>query len=243
VRPTLAIVAGRPIDSFRALQYLGVLAGLALGAGVAGRLGQDPNAFLVAGFLLFIPALISAHAGPSLVQGTLRTDTWLLPSHGSAVFFALPTLVLLTPAVVWSLGLSAAPFLDSAAVAIVAGTIFGRLGCLLHGCCCGRTTTGPVGLPLTDAAGVRARRLPTQLLDASWAALLLAGLLLAVGQVASGALFFAAAILYGAGRFLTDFTRQSRPRSRRLSDAQYFSAALVIGGIAGVLLIVVDLIP
>jgi phosphatidylglycerol---prolipoprotein diacylglyceryl transferase len=240
VRPTLAIVAGRAIDSFRALQYLGVLAGLTLGAETARRLGEDPNAFLLAGSLLFIPALIGAHAGPTLARGTFRRETWLSPRQGSAIFFALPLLVLVAPVVVGSFGLSAGPFLDSAAVAVVTGTIFGRFGCLLHGCCAGRPTTGRLGLPLTDANGVRARRVPTQLLDAGWAALLLVGLLLAVGHVPSGVPFLAAAVLYGGGRFLTDFTRQWRPPSRRLGDAQYLSLALIVGGLCALLLTVLE---
>jgi phosphatidylglycerol---prolipoprotein diacylglyceryl transferase len=243
VRPTLAIVAGRPIDSFRVMYYLGVLAALALGAETARRLGQDPNAFLLAGFLLFIPALIGAHAGPGLAGGAFRRHTWLLPTHGSAIFFGLPALVVLTPVVVWGFGLSTGPFLDSAAVAVVTGTIFGRVGCVLHGCCAGRPTTGRLGLALADVHGIRARRIPTQLLDAGWAALLLVGLLLTVGHAPGGVCFLAAAVLYGAGRFATDFTRQRRPESRRLSDAQYVSLGLIAGGSIGLLLTVIDSIP
>jgi phosphatidylglycerol---prolipoprotein diacylglyceryl transferase len=243
VRPTLAIVAGRPIDAFRAMQYVGVLAGLTLGATVAGRLGQDPNAFLLAGFLLLIPALVGAHAGPTLARGNLRLEAWLAPREGSAIFFALPFLVLVTPAAVWGFGLSPGPFLDSAAVVVVTGTIFGRLGCLLHGCCAGCATTSRLGLWLTDVNGVHARRFPTQLLDGGWAAILLVGLLFAVGQVASGVCFLVAAVLYGTGRFLTDFTRQRRPRSRRLGDAQYFSLALIVGGLCALLVIVLDSVP
>jgi phosphatidylglycerol:prolipoprotein diacylglycerol transferase len=243
MRPMLATVAGRSIDSFRAMQYLGVLAGLVVGADTARRLGEDPNAFLVAGFLLFIPALIGAHAGPAVVRRRFGRNAWLTPRHGSAIFFALPLLVVLAPLVVWAFGLSAGAFLDAAAVAVVTGTIIGRLGCLLHGCCAGRPTGGRLGMVLPDVHGVRARRLPTQLLDSGWAALLLVGLIVALGHFPDGVCFLATAVLYGGGRLLTDFTRQQRPRSRVLSDAQYASLALIIGGLAALLLIVLDLTP
>jgi prolipoprotein diacylglyceryltransferase len=93
------------------------------------------------------------------------------------------------------------------------------------------------------AHGVCARRVPTQLLDARWSALLLAGLLLSVGRVESGVCFLAASVLYGAGRYVTDFTRQQRPRSRRLSDAQRFSVGLIVGGLSTLLLIALNLMP
>ena len=235
MRPVLITVAGRPVPAFVAMQYLGVVVGLTLGALVLERAGEDPNRFLLAGFALFIPAVISAHAGPALIRGGLRRRAWLLPREGSAFFFALPALVLTVPLAVWVSGLSVGGFLDGVAVAIAAGTIFGRIGCLLGGCCAGRPTHGPFGIRLADVHGIRVRRVPTQLLDAGFAALLLAALLATAGHVAAGTLFYAAAALYGGGRFLTDFTRQQRPPSGGLSHAQYASLILIAGGLGALL--------
>jgi prolipoprotein diacylglyceryltransferase len=243
VRATLSILAVRSIDRFRLMQYLGALAGLALGAETMRRVGEDPNAFLVAGVLVFIPAVVAAHLGPAAVADGVRRDAWLLPNQGSAFFHAIPIAAVAGALVVWSLGLPAGRFLDSAAVAVAAGTIFGRLGCLLHGCCAGRPTAGRLGLRLTDADGVRARRIPTQLLDAGWALLVLLGLLAAVGSAPPAVPFFAAAALYGTGRFLTDFTRQRRPSGHRLSAAQIGALALVIAGGCALLLIGQTAIP
>jgi len=243
VKPTIAIVAGRPLSSFRAMQYLAVLAALALGAEAMRRAGGDPNAFLLAGFLVFVPAVVGAHAGPALARGRLERRAWLDPQEGSAFFFALPPALVAAPVLVWAYGLSAGQFLDCAAVGVAGGTVFGRVGCLMHGCCGGRPTTGWLGMTLTDVHGVSVRRVPTQLLDAAWAAVLLAGLLLAVGHLPAGVCFFAAAALYGAGRFATDFTRQHRPPSRRLSAAQYGAVALIAVGLGGLLLNVLDSIP
>ena len=97
MKSILVGIAGRPIPAFVAMQYIGVLVGLTLGAWVAERVGEDPNRFLLAAFLLFIPAVISAHAGPAMVRRGLRRRAWLLPREGSALFFALPTLVLTVP--------------------------------------------------------------------------------------------------------------------------------------------------
>jgi phosphatidylglycerol:prolipoprotein diacylglycerol transferase len=212
VRPVLVSVAGRPIPAFQALQYLGILAGLTLGAEVARRLGEDPNSFLLAGFVLFIPAVIGAHLGPALIRRRANRRSWILPREGSAIFFALPGLLLTAPLVVWIAGVSVGAFLDAAAVAVVTGTIFGRIGCLLHGCCAGRPTTGRFGIRLTDVHGVTTRRVPT------------------AGQLPPSLCFFSAIILYGTGRFLTDFTRQQRPPSGGLSEAQLASLGLIAGG-------------
>jgi phosphatidylglycerol:prolipoprotein diacylglycerol transferase len=242
MRPVLLSVAGRPISAFQVLQYLGVLAGLTLGAEVTRRLGADPNTFLLAGFVLFIPAVISAHLAPSLISGRANRRSWILPTEGSAIFLAIPGLLLTAPFVVWIAGLPAGAFLDGAAVAVATGTIVGRIGCLLQGCCAGRPTRGPLGIQLTDAHGVRTRRVPTQLLDACWAALLLAALLAASGHPPMGASFFAFCALYGAGRFLTDFTREQRPRSGALSQAQLASLGLIVGGSSASLLFVINLV-
>lgn len=235
MRPTLITVAGHRIPAFVAMQYIGVLAGLSLGAQAAERVGQDPNRFLVAGLLLFIPAVIAAHVGPALIGGGLRRRAWLSPQDGSAIFFALPVLALAVPLALWSAGLSAGEFLDSAAVAVVAGTVFGRVGCLLAGCCAGRCTSGHLGMRLTDVHGVCARRVPTQLLDAAWAGVLLAALLATTGHLPAGTCFYAASALYGLGRFVTDFTRQERPRGGGLSPAQYVSIGLIAAGLAALL--------
>ena len=230
-------LAARSVEPFRPMYYLGTLAALALGAETMRRTGEDPNAFLVAGVLIFIPAVVAAHLGPAAVAHGVRRDAWLLPNRGSAFFHAVPVAAVFGTAVVWSLGLPAGRFLDSVAVGVAAGTIFGRLGCLMHGCCGGRPTAGRLGLRLTDADGVRARRIPTQLLDAGWALLVLVGLLATVGSTPPGVPFFAAAVAYGTGRFLTDFTRQRRPSGRRLSDAQIGALALVTAGAFALLLI------
>jgi phosphatidylglycerol:prolipoprotein diacylglycerol transferase len=243
MRATLSILTARSIDAFRLMQYLGALAGLALGAETMRRVGEDPNAFLVAGVLIFIPALVAAHIGPAVAAGDVHRDAWLLPSKGSAFFYALPIAAVCGVLAVWSLGLPVGRFLDSVAIGVAAGTIFGRLGCLLHGCCGGRPTSGPIGLWLMDADGVRARRIPTQLLDAAWALLLLIGLLVTVGRAPPGVLFFTAAVLYGTGRFVTDFTRQQRPPGRRLSDAQLGALVLVIAGCCALLSTILEAIP
>jgi hypothetical protein len=243
VRPTLVIVAGRTIDSFRVMQYLGVVAGLALGAETVRRGGGSPDAFLLAGFLLFVPALIAAHAGPAAAAGAVSSDAWLMPRHRSGFFFALPAAAAAGPLALWSVGLHPGYFLDGAAVAVATGTIFGRLGCLLHGCCAGRPTSSRLGLELTDVHGVCTRRVPTQLLDATWSAALLAGLLATAGSAPPGVCFAVAATLYGAGRFLTDFTRQERPRAGALSAGQRGALALVIGGGCALVAIALASIP
>jgi prolipoprotein diacylglyceryltransferase len=82
---------------------------------------------------------------------------------------------------------------------------------------------------LTDAAGVTARRIPTQLLEAGWAALLLVGAILVADRMPfAGALFVSSLAAYAAGRFFIDVGRDSPRKLGHLTVAQACSAAFVL---------------
>ena len=83
------------------------------------------------------------------------------------MFGALPLILPLSLPLLVFLKLPLGTFWDVAAISILVGMIFTRIGCLLNGCCGGRRVGG--------------RRLPTQPLEAAFAAVLLAGAIAAWG--------------------------------------------------------------
>ena len=104
-----------------------------------------------------------------------------------------------------ALGLPFATFWDAGALGFLAAIVCLRIGCFLNGCCCGR----------------RCGRIPTQLLEAGWAALLLVGATLAADRMPfAGALFLSTLAAYAAGRFLIDFGRAAPRKLGRLTVAQ-----------------------
>ncbi len=106
---------------------------------------------------------------------------------------------------------------DALTPSIALGTVFGRTGCFLNGCCYGRPTTLPWGIafPPDSFAGLEfgnARLHPSQLYFA------LAGLVLFVvlwavraRKLAPGVLFWTFILLFALVRIPLDFTRAYEP--------------------------------
>src|SRR4029079_3173090 len=136
---------------------------------------------------------------------------------GGVAYGALVSVPLSVPLLV-ALGLPVATFWDAGALGSLTAIACLRIGCFLNGCCCGRATGSRLGCELPDAAGVVARRLPTQLLEAGWAAGLLVRATLGGGRMPfAGALFLSTLAAYAAGRFLLDFARAEPRRLGRLT--------------------------
>jgi len=127
-----------------------------------------------------------------------------------------------------ALGLPFGGFWDVASFALLVGMAVTRVGCLLNGCCAGRPTRGRLGMSLRDHHGHRARRLPAQLFEAAWAAVVLAGACLAWRRLPfSGGLFLIVIGAYGAGRLVLQSTREEPDRLFGVPLYRVLSAALV----------------
>lgn len=147
-------------------------------------------------------------------------------------------LFLMLPASVLVLGALDVPywsFWDVTIFLLLIAMISTRVGCLLNGCCAGRPTRGHVGLWLRDAHGHVERRVPTQLLEA-----LLALVLLCWATVAwmwpphPGELFLSVLAGYAAGRLILQPLRAERTR---FDGPSLFSAALLVASLVGLVLI------
>ena len=106
-------------------------------------------------------------------------------------------------------------FWDAASFTILVGMILTRIGCFMHGCCSGRASSSVFSMILPNHIGVSERRIPTQLLEAAWAFLILICIAaFPLRAPFSGALFAFTAGAYALGRLIFESTReQNRARN------------------------------
>src|ERR1700704_2436004 len=176
MRPILFRWRGFTVWSYPALVYLGLVFGVVAGNVAAHAAGIDAFRAFVATLVLIVMGLIGARlffvfSHWQLYQGNYRR-IFDRRAGGAAQYggllVVLPFSVLLLPALRLPLG----AFWDVTSFTLLITMIFGRVGCLMNGCCAGRPSEGWLGLHLPNPAGVWSRRLPTQCLEAAWAAVL-----------------------------------------------------------------------
>lgn len=222
-------VAGRPRSSFRLFGLLGVSAALVLAVSVAVATGRSPWLLLV---LTAVALLTSAAVALATVILT-GAERLVCYSHQIAIMVAAS----LTLAV---LGQPVLPYLDLVALGVGTFLIFGRLGCLLVGCCHGRPSLVgiryPAGLVSSgfDRALVGARLAPTQLYESAGVlGVVLIGTAGALGGWPAGAVLAWWVIGYGVLRFVLEFLRADlgRPAPAGVSQAQW-TAVFAVAGVA-----------
>jgi phosphatidylglycerol---prolipoprotein diacylglyceryl transferase len=206
---------GVTIWSYPAMLYVGLVAGVVAGNLAAHRIGIDAFRVYVATLLLLVPALAGARllyvaSHWSTFRG--RADRiWSRREGGAAQYGGLLVILPLSLPLLAALRLPIGAFWDVAAFTILVGMIFTRVGCLLNGCCAGR----PVrrwGVYLPNHLGVWKRRVPTQCLEAAWAAVLLVGAVAAWRRLPfPGALFLLVAGGYATGRLVLESAREHDP--------------------------------
>ena len=157
---------------------------------------------LVGSRLLFVAQHAAVYrADPSRI--------WRRTEGGAALFGGLALALLVSVPVLHVMGLPFLGFWDCGAVTMAVGTALARVGCHLTGCCAGRVTAGRIGVDLPNGAGVRARRVPAQLLESAWAACaVVAALAMRRSFDFGGAVFAVVVSLYGAGRLVLEQDRE-----------------------------------
>jgi phosphatidylglycerol---prolipoprotein diacylglyceryl transferase len=154
--------------------------------------------------------------------------------YGSFLF-AIPTLL-------WYFKSNKIPVLKMLDISAIGGTIvhgMGKIGCFLSGCCHGKVCNATFGVvfshPDTSAEPINTPLYPVQLMDA---AMLfgICSLLLFVKKrkLFDGQLLLLYAILYGLGRFFTEFLRGDSDRGTvfngLLSHSQFIGLCMVAIG-------------
>jgi phosphatidylglycerol---prolipoprotein diacylglyceryl transferase len=237
MRKILVSWRGWNLYSYPTMLYVGMVCGVFVAAWVASLSGLDQDRFVLAAVILSAPNLIGARLFFVASHWALyRNDLariWRRSDGGMAMYGGLLLAVPISVPLLRVLDLSFAKFWDAATFAILVGMIFTRFGCLLNGCCSGRASASWLALNLPDYRGIRRPRMPTQLLEAGWATVLLtAAFALRGHEPFNGAIFCSALIAYGIGRY---FLQQLRD-DKTVSDTgiiQLTSLMLALAGLIG----------
>ena len=214
---------GVRVPSYTVMLYLGCVAGVLAGAAVADAEGRlDPTRFALMATVLLVPAFAGARLWFVLTHREVfraQPDRiWRRAEGGSALYGGLVAGVAASVPLLALAGIPFWSFWDAASITMLIGLVLTRFGCLINGCCAGRATTGRLGLWLPDQRGVWRRRIPTQLLEAAGATLVLGWALAARGHLPfAGALFVGVVAAYAVARLPLEHAREhpGPPGARR----------------------------
>ncbi len=231
---------GIRIHSYPAMLYVGLNLGIVAADYAANQAGLPSARLLAAIILLTIPGLVGARllfiATNWEIYRREPRRMWRRSEGGAAMLGGFVLAVAVSPPLLAAMALPFGAFWDVATFVMLFWLIFARLGCHLHGCCCGKPSTGPLTLYLPNHRGIWCRRVPTQLLEGGCAVLLL------LGAVAfwrerpfPGALFLSTVGMYALIRFALQPLREEQDRLRGLNVQQILCAGLVIVSLASLL--------
>lgn len=216
MRPVLFRWRGVAFGAYPTFLYFGLNAGVLAGHAAAHASGLDPFRVFAATVLLLLPALFGArllHVACNWSAYRASPQRIFRRSEGGAAQYGGLLLgVPLSVPLLALLDLSFGAFWDVGAITILAGMILTRVGCLLNGCCAGRPSDAWFSARLPDANGVWTRRIPTQCLEALWAAALLAAAAILWRVMPfEGALFAFVLGGYCSGRLVLESLRELPP--------------------------------
>ena len=223
---------GRPIHSYTAMLYIGLVFGVTAG-NIAAHVAQvDAFRVWVATIILIIPSLAGARLFFVAIHWdhyrNHRSSIWDLTEGGMASYGGLIVNVPISIPLLAFLGLPFGKYWDIASITMMVGMIFTRFGCLLHGCCSGRPTESWIGVHLTNDRGVREKRIPTQLLEAGWATVILLTALRIWHMLPfDGALFLFVSSGYAAGRLILESSRDLRQVGRKFTAHHAISLLII----------------
>jgi phosphatidylglycerol---prolipoprotein diacylglyceryl transferase len=195
---------GYVVWSYPAMLYLGLVAGVLVGNLAAHVTGVNALRVFAATLILIPPAI----AGARLLYVAEHWERyrasprriWNRQEGGMAMYGGMPVMLLFSVPVVAAAGIGLGAFWDVASLTIVTGMVFAKIGCWLNGCCARGGTRG--------GSGAWAH-IPAQLIEAGWAAVVLAIAGALLGRLSfPGELFLAVTAIHGAGRLMLISMRQ-----------------------------------
>ena len=217
--------------------YVGLVLGIAAGDVEAHIAGIDAFRVYVATLVLVPLALVGSRlvfvaANWSRYRGNLRR-IWDRDDGGAAMYGGLALALVLSLPLLSALRVSFGAFWDVTMFSILVGMIITRVGCLLNGCCAGRPSRAWFSAYLPNRLGVWERRVPTQCLEAGWAAVLLVGAMTVRRLLPfPGALFLLVSAGYAAGRLPLESAREAEPGSAGITVYHVLSAAILLSSLA-----------
>lgn len=240
--PTLIELHGYRIHSFSTLFSLGFAVATVLARRRARAAGLDQARVLDLLILMVTAGVVGARACYVIEAWPTFEGRWmeaLQPWRGGLSFYGGLIGCLTAGAVYCHLFDLPLPVVCDVLVPCAAlGHAFGRIGCLLHGCCFGRLTGTDWGLAFPGATGDGALRHPTQGYEALGLILifaLLSGPVRALGRGRPAGLVTAAYLMmYGSLRFTLETLRADVTGGARLGllPYQWVSLAMFVLGAA-----------
>jgi phosphatidylglycerol---prolipoprotein diacylglyceryl transferase len=229
---------GRNVYSYPAMLYLGLVPGVFAGAYAAQLSGMSADRFAVAVLILLVPALAGCRLYFVLTRWDLyRREPWRIwrrTEGGMVLYGGLILAVAASVPVLRAMDVPFGAFWDAAIFTMLVGTAVGRVGCLLNGCCSGRPSRAWFALHLPDHRGIRQQRIPTQLMEMTFAAMLFGAALTLRGRAPfPGAIFCSVIATYGAGRIVLQGLRDDATAGRDKTAIQATSILLAIAALAG----------
>jgi hypothetical protein len=225
---TTVAVGGRRLSAFRLCGTTGYVVGVVTATALAIAHGRSAWLMLLvsavgAATFVVLAAYVRDAAGRER----------LVYYHHQAAVLATATVTLVIA------GAPVLPYLDLVAIGLGLFLVFGRVGCLMVGCCHGRPARLGVRYGARHVhAGFPAHRqgvrlLPVQAFEAAWT-LVAVGVAIAATWRAPGAALAAYLVTYAAGRFVLEYLRGdgARPYLLAVSEAQWTSLALVAAVVA-----------
>ncbi|MBV9049371.1 MAG: prolipoprotein diacylglyceryl transferase [Solirubrobacterales bacterium] len=207
-------MGGLAVSSYALMLYLGVTVGMCAQAYAAGVAGLSTVRVWVATLLLLPCALGGARllfvTSHWPIYRRAPSRIWRRSEGGMSLYGGMSLMLVCSLPVLEWVGVSFWRFWDVSTFCILVAMAFTRVGCLMHGCCAGRESSGRLTVTLSNHEGVKLRRIPVQLLEAAWAVLLLAGVVVLWRRLSPGDAFLIAAGGYGLGRFALQPCRAAR---------------------------------
>jgi prolipoprotein diacylglyceryltransferase len=236
MRPLLFTWRGIKVWSYPAMLYVGLVVGVAAGNIAAHAAGLDAFRVYVATLLLIPPSLIGARLLHVFTHWDIyrndRKRIWNRNEGGQAQYGGLAVMVPLSFPLLAILDIPLGGFWDVSSFTILVGMIFTRVGCLLNGCCAGRPS-GIFGVHLPNARGVWEKRIPTQILEAAWATILVIVSALIWHMLPfSGALFLFVVAGYAVGRLALESARELAPGARGFTIHHAISLGMIVLSLA-----------
>ena len=232
MRPVLFRWHGLTFWAYPTFLYLGLVAGVFAGNAAAHAIGLDAFRVYVATLVLIPAALVGARllyvaSHWTAYRGRFR-NVWNRNEGGAAQYGGLVLAIPLSFPLLRLLDVPFGLFWDVSAFTILVGMILTRIGCLLNGCCAGRPSDSWLAVRLPNRSQVWTRRIPTQCLEAAWAAaLVIAAAVLWNDMPFGGALFAFVAGGYACGRLLFESLREL-PAGTRFTVQHAISMAIIV---------------
>jgi phosphatidylglycerol:prolipoprotein diacylglycerol transferase len=217
--------------------YLGLNIGVVAGNAAAHVAGIDAFRAFVATLVLVVPGLIGArlfHVASywAYYRQNLRR-IWDRTDGGAAQYGGLIFVLLCSWPLLHALHLPIGASSDVASFTLLVVMIFGRIGCLLNGCCAGRLSISWSSMFLPNHRGEWDRRIPMQLFETGWALTLLVSAIVAWHWMPfPGALFLLVSAGYASGRLVLESMRERIAGAARFTIHHGISVVLIVVSLA-----------